>query len=251
MKRLYDSLAAVHAMGALQDKVKELESENGELRHQVAELRALAEERDSQNAQRDRELTHEAENTQKMLESASETLIELRRIRLENRGLEDELRKLRTRLEAKRQSRSKEREMIEFSMSELKHTESLEVELEDLFALLLSPPEFQFDRRMNVVFNQTIASVTTHSLHATLQTVLNYIQQMRTPFRSQKLAVKREIVQAMVQAKGICCKLIGEIDRLETSKLGIGARKRVQGDIASKTADLYLLSQAMSRFSFT
>jgi hypothetical protein len=104
---------------------------------------------------------------------------------------------------------------------------------------------------MNVTFNQTIISVTTHSLPATLQTVLRYLQQMRTPFREQKLSVKREIVQAMIHARMICCKLINEIHTLETSKLGIGARKRTKCEITTKTAQLYVLCQAMSRFAFT
>jgi hypothetical protein len=250
MEYFHDSQVAVEAMAALQTKIKELQSENDGLRQQATELRTLAQERESLNLQRDQTMAREADKAQQMMESAAETMIELRRIRTENRHLENELGKLRIKLTTRQQAEAKYKREVDSSLADLKHSELLQSEIEELFAMLLSPPEFPFEGRMNVVFNQTIKSITTHSLPATLQTVLCYLQRLPTQFREQKPAVKKEIVRGLRQARDICCRMVSEIHMLEISKLGVGAKKRVQGEISAKTAQLYVLSQAMGRFTF-
>jgi FtsZ-binding cell division protein ZapB len=244
------SRAAVDAMAALQLAIKDMESGNNALRKEATSLRELVKDRESINAQRQQLVSREADKAQKMLESASETLIELRRVRLENRRLQDEYRDLHHKLQLRRDAESHKQQMTENVLSDLRHKELLESEIETLFALLLSPPEFSFDGRPNVAFNQMIASATSHSMPVTLQAVLHYLQGIPSPFRAQNLNTKREIVRAMAQARDICCKLVEELHHLETSRLAVAAKKRVQADIDSKLAQLYLLSQAMTRFSF-
>jgi FtsZ-binding cell division protein ZapB len=245
-----DSKAAVDAMAALQLRIEDLESRNGALRKEAASLRTLAQERESLNAQRDQLLSREADKTQRMLESASETLIELRRIRLENRQLRDEYADLRRRLQLRRSAESRKQQTTANVLSDLRHKELLGSEIEELLGLLLSPPEFSFDGRPNVVFNAMIASVTSHSMPVTLQAVLRHLQSIPSPFRAQRLKTKRDTVRAMAQARAICCKLIEELHELETSRLGVVAKRRVRAEIDGKLAQLYLLSQAMARFSF-
>jgi hypothetical protein len=250
MDDLHDSKAAVDAMAALQLRIEDQESRNSALRKEAASLRALAQERESLNAQREQLLSREADKTQKMLESASETLIELRRLRLENRRLQDEYSDLRRRLQLRRDAKSRRQQATTSVLSDLRHKELLESEIEELFALLLSPPEFSFDGRPNIAFNRTIASATSHSMPVALQAVLRCLQSIPGPFRAQRLRTKREIVREMGQARAICCKLIEEVHGLETSRLGVAAKRRVQAEIDSKLTQLYLLSQAIARFSF-
>jgi FtsZ-binding cell division protein ZapB len=244
------SKAAVDAMATLQLRINDMESRNDALRKEAASLRTLAQERESLAAQREQLLSQEADRAQRMLESASETLIELRRVRLENRRLQDEYGALHHRLQQRRDAESRARQTTANILSDLRHKELLESEVEGLFALLLSPPEFSFDGRPNVTFNRMIASATSHSMPVTLQAVLHYLQSIPSPFRAQKLKTKREIVRAMAQARAICCKLIKELNELETSRLAVAAKKRGQAETGSKLAQLYLLSQAMARFSF-
>ena len=91
MEDFLDSRAAVEAMAALQERMKELEQENDGLRKEVIKLRATVENSENELAEREKAMSRDAEKAQKMLESAAETLVELRRIRIENRKLESQI----------------------------------------------------------------------------------------------------------------------------------------------------------------
>jgi hypothetical protein len=199
--------------------------------------------------ERENLLSEEADHIQKMLESASETLIELRRIRLENRQLEDRLRNLQSRLEQRLNDESKEKQRNDRALLDDRELELLESELTDLFLLLLSAPEFKLDAMKNLTFNHTIASVACHSMPATVQTVIHYLQNLPVPFKIQKLGIKREIIQAMVQARIICGKLMEDIHQLEISRYGVIARRRINGEVEAKATQLRLLCQEMGRFT--
>jgi hypothetical protein len=54
----------------------------------------------------------------------------------------------------------------------------------------------------------------------------------------------------MVQARSICGKLLEEIHSLQSQQSATPAKRRFQADIDIKIAQLYLLIQGMSRFSF-
>ena len=249
MVELYDSKAAVDAMAALQQKIVELEAETGALRKENTKLRALAEKNERAVSNRNQKLSVEADRTQKMLESASETLIEMRRIKAENRKLEKQLDSLKREIETKERRKKEEFEKILGKENEAKHSELLEQEIEELFSLLLTPPDFTIDKNKNVVFNPTITSVTTYSLPATIQTVVQYLQNLPFPFCDQKLRTKREIVTTLLNARSMCCKLMDEIHQLEIQKAKTSAKKRIQVDIDAKMSYLSVLYQAMSKFT--
>lgn len=251
MQDFLDSRAAVEAMAALQDRIRELESENGELRKKSVQMRTRLENCENEMAEREEFLSKEADKAQRMLESASETLIELRRIRIENRKLEAQLHQMAGVLQGKMNREERGRRKLEDSLDGAKHTELLESELEDLFSLLLSPPDFEFEERLNVNFAPTIASITTYSVPITTQTTIRKLQNLPKPFSSQRIEMKKDIIATMISGRMTCCKLIEEIHKLELEKLTPGARRRAQGSIDAKMAQLYLLTQAMSKFSMT
>lgn len=251
MEDFLDSRAAVEAMAALQEKMKELEAENDGLRKEVVRLRGVVENSENELAEREKAMTREAERAQKMLESAAETLVELRRIRIENRTLESQIDHLELQLRDKMAKEKARQSKIEASLGSARHKELLESELEDLFALLLSPPEYSFDEKMNVKFNPTIKSVTTYSLPANIQTVVQYIQNLPVPFSAQRIGIKKDIVNTLMKGRAICCKLIEDIHKLELSKLSTKATRQVQGDIDAKKAQLFLLMTTISKFSLS
>lgn len=251
MEDFLDSRAAVEAMAALQERMKELEMENDGLRKEVVKLRATVENSENELAEREKAMSRDAEKAQKMLESAAETLVELRRIRIENRKLESQIDGLELKLRDKTRKEKAKQTRIEEALGTARHKELLESELEDLFSLLLSPPDYSFDEKMNVRFNPTIKSITTYSLPANIQTVVQYIQSLPVPFAAQKMGIKREIVNTLMKARAICCKLIEDIHKLEVSMLSSKAKRQVQADIDAKKAQLFLLMTTISRFSLS
>ena len=249
MDDFLDSKTAIQAMAALQDKVRDLESETGQLRKKVTRLRAIVDNSQSELAAREEALSNEADKTEKMLESASETLVELRRLRIENRQLELYLNDLEVKLRDKVKREDGKRKKLEASVDDSEHAEFLLSELEDLFALLLSPPEYDFEKKMNVNFIPTIKSITTYSLPANIQTVIQYLQQLPMPFSAQRTETKREIVKALLKGKAMCCKLIDDIYKLESTKMTPGAQRQAKKTIEAKKSQLYLLITTMSRLS--
>lgn len=249
MQDIYDSKAAVEAMAALQKKIAELEIETGTLRQETARLRSIANKNDKIMSERNEYLSREADKTQRMLESASETLIEIRRIKAENRQLQQYYESLQKEIDKKIKLQKQEEEKILGQEVDSQHAELLEQEIQELFALLVAPPDFPIDTKKNIAFNPTIMSITTYSLPATIQTVIQYLQNLPFPFCEQKYRVKLEIVTTLLNARGMCCRLMDDIHQLEIQKAKSGAKKRIQKDIDTKMSYLSILMQAISKFS--
>lgn len=249
MQDAAESRAAVDAMAALQKRIADLEQEIGGLRCETAKLRSLADETERSVNQKNEFISMEADKTHKMLQSASETLIELRRIQAENRQLQTQWDKLNDQIKKKELFRKQDHDKVIGEQNEAEHAELLEKEIEELFSLLLTPPEYPKTTSKNVIFNPTITSITTYSLPATIQTVISYLQSLPIPFREQKYKTKMEIVTTLFNARNMCCKLMSDINQLEMQKNKTTAKKKLQKDIDTKFSYLKILSQAMSKFA--
>jgi hypothetical protein len=247
----FDSKAAVDAMAALQARIRELEKNNAKVRKECARLKSVSETEEVGLNERETNLVAAADKAQKVLEGASETLIELRRVRHENKHLQAQLDGLQKQLSEKLDREERTKGSISKLTTRKQNIERLIAEYEALFCEVLSPPNFNLNGSGNVPFNNTTISVTTHSLPATLQTCIQMLQTLPFPFRDQKLEKKREIVAVLLNARDIACKMAEEIHRLEVEKLECGSVRRIQAEIDVKSSHLGLLCQAMSRFRFS
>jgi len=246
----YDSKAAVDAMAALQARIKELERGNARVRRECTRLRSLTGNTDASLGDREANLINAADKAREMLEGASETLVELRRMRRENRELAARLSDLQSQLTAKLDGDARRQTRSSGLEAKRDNAERLISEYEELLAEILSPPVMPLSGADSVPFNSTIASITTYSLPATLQTAVKMIQTLPFPFRRQKLEKKREIVAVLVGARDITFKIANEIHALELQKCETGVVRRVQAEIDVKTAHLRMIAQAMARFRF-
>jgi hypothetical protein len=246
----YDSKAAVDAMKALQDRIRDLEKYNSKVRKECAQMRALVENDEQTLNDREASLVSAADKAQKMLDGASQTLVELRRVRRENRELEKRAAELTDLVEAKRQLEAAEHQKVAKVSGRRENAERLISEYEALFCELLSPPNFALTGHATVPFNHTTISVTTHSLPATLQTCVQMLQTLPVPFRDQRLEKKREIIALLLNARTIAYKMAEEIHGLELQLGEVGSQRRIQAEIDVKSAHLALVSQAMQRFRF-
>ncbi|OHS93425.1 hypothetical protein TRFO_11855 [Tritrichomonas foetus] len=245
----YDSKAAVDAMAALQSRIRELEKNNAKVRKECQRLRVLAESDENTLNEREASLMNAADKAKQMLEGASESLVELRRVRHDNRQLIKTLDSLQNQLTAKLDLESKAKAKLLRLTDKKDNAEKLLKEYEDLFCEILSPPNIQLNGSGQIPFTNTIA-VTTHSLPATLQTAVMMLQTLPFPFRDQKLEKKREIISILLNARDISYKIQEEIHQLELQKLESGSLRRIQAEIDVKSAHLSLLTQAMCRFRF-
>ncbi|KAK8866319.1 hypothetical protein M9Y10_009280 [Tritrichomonas musculus] len=245
----YDSKAAVDAMAALQARIKELENYNARIRKECQRLKVLAETDENSLNEREASLMNAADKAKQMLEGASESLIELRKVRHDNRQLQNRLEQLQNDLSARVIQENKAKEKLLKLSDKKDNAEKLLKEYEELFCEILSPPDFQLNGNGQIPFTNTIA-VTTHSLPATLQTAVMMLQTLPFPFRDQKLEKKREIISVLLNAREIAYKIQEEIHQLELQKLESGSIRRIQAEIDVKSSHLYLLTQAMSRFRF-
>lgn len=245
----YDSKAAVDAMAALQNRIKDLERTNDKLRKESSHLRRVADSDENAVFEREAALMESADKAQKMLEGASETLVELRRLRRENRELQMHFEQLQDVLQKKLEGEERAQSKLDQISSKRTVSQKLISEYEDLFCEILAPP-FPTGGAGNVPFNSTTISITTHSLPATLQTCVQMLQTLPYPFREQKLEKKKEIISILLNARDISYKVAEEIHQLEIQKLISGAVRRIQSEIDVKSTHLNLLAQAMSRFRF-
>ena len=246
----YDSKAAVDAMAALQARIKDLEMGNAKLRKEAAKLRILADEDESRLQEREMSLLQASEKAQKMLEGASETLVELRRIRKENRSLQKELDDLQSQLNEKLETERKSESVLNALERRKQNSKKLIAEYEALFKEILTPPALDLDRVNGIVFNNTTVTSSTYSLPAMLQTVVQEMQTLPFPFRTQKLEKKREILTTLLKARDIAARIADEIHELEMKKKDIGTMRRIQAEIDVKAAHYYVITNAMSRFRF-
>jgi hypothetical protein len=237
-------------MAALQARIRELEQENAKIRKDCAEMRADLDRDVRTLDEREASLLSAAEKAQKMLDGASATLVDLRRVRRENRqlqaGVDDVARDLQVKLELD----AKSQEQLSKLLNRRESAERLIAEYEDLFCELLSPPNFALTGQPSVPFNHTTISITTHSLPATLQTAVQMLQSLPSPFREQKLEKKREIIGILLNARNIAYKMAEEIHELELQMCEGGNLRRIQGDVEVKSNQLALVIQAMTRFRF-
>lgn len=245
----YDSKAAVDAMAALQNRIKDLERTNDKLRKESSHLRRVADSDENAVVEREAALMESANKAQKMLEGASETLVELRRLRRENRELQMHFEQLQDVLQKKLEGEERAQSKLDQISSKRTVSQKLISEYEDLFCEILAPP-FPTGGAGNVPFNSTTISITTHSLPATLQTCVQMLQTLPYPFREQKLEKKKEIISILLNARDISYKVAEEIHQLEIQKLTSGAVRRIQSEIDVKSTHLNLFAQAMSRFRF-
>ena len=245
----YDSKAAVDAMAALQARIRELEKNNSKIRKECQRLRTIAESDENTLNEREASLMNAADKAKQMLEGASESLVELRKVRHDNRQLQKYLEELQNQLTEKLDQESKAKAKLLRLTDRRDNAEKLLKEYEDLFCEILSPPNVQLNGQGTIPFTSTI-SVTTHSLPATLQTAVNMLQTLPFPFRDQKLEKKREIISILLNARDIAFKIQEEIHQLELQKLESGSIRRIQAEIDVKSAHLHLLTQAMCRFRF-
>jgi hypothetical protein len=185
-----------------------------------------------------------------MLDGASATLVDLRRVRRENRELQSRFDNLTRDLQHKLEVDARSQEQLLKLSNRRESAERLIGEYEDLFSELLSPPNFVLTGQPSVPFNHTTISVTTHSLPATLQTAVQMLQSLPTPFRDQKLVKKREIIGIVVNARKIAFKMAEEIHQLQLQLCEGANLRRIHAEIEVKSNHLALVIQAMTRFRF-
>ena len=183
-----------------------------------------------------------------MLQGASESMIELCRIRKMNRQLKIHLHEIQEELTQRLDAQDHLTKVSRRTRRNLDNAENLLSEYEDLFCEILAPPDFEGEFTSSVPFNSTTASITTFSLPATLQTTMRMLQSLPFPFRDQKLEKKREIISILMNARDITYKLWEEIHQLEIQKTENGNLKRIQNEINTKTAQLALITQGINRF---
>ncbi|KAH0792808.1 hypothetical protein GPJ56_003286 [Histomonas meleagridis] len=245
-----DSKAAVDAMAALQERIRDLEHENAKLKKECQHLSEISSANDSTIKDQESFLVDAANKAKEMLDNASQNLVELRKVKHENRKLQITLEELKKQRTQKIGKEDQFNNVTQRMLHRKRQAEKLISEYEELFCEILSPPDFQLDNKGNVPFNNTTFTSITHSLPATLQTVLQTLQTLPFPFRTQKLEKKKEIIGILLNARDIAYKISDEIHQLELKKMEGGAVRRVQSEIDVKSVHLHLLVQAMSKFRF-
>ena len=246
----FDSKAAVDAMAALQERIHELERNNSKLRKEILKLNKIADEDEQSMSEKETSLLTASDKAQKMLEGASDTLIELRRIKHENRNLEKHLNDLQLQYSSMIDQEKKDDEQINSIEKKKSQTKKLIEEYELLFKEILSPTPLNLSNYGQIPFNNTTITSTSHSLPAAIQNVILELQNLPYPFRDQKIEKKKEIIMNLITARDIAGKIAKQIHELEIQKFEKKTLRRIQPEIDSKASQYMLITQAMSRFKF-
>ena len=239
----------VAAIKALQDRVKELESANGEFRREISLLRLKLNSDSLYQEENNENNLIEADNTVLMLSSAAETLKELRQIKRENRELAEEANKLEAQLGKILRENNELSNKNSYISERLQKCKELQSEYESYILQIVAPRQTQQNVKLDVVFvNSAITSIT-HSMPAKMQMLIKKLRSFPPDFNIQRIETKRKIISALIEAREMIDDLNYDIEELLQTNATPGARKRIQPQIESKQNYVAVLIQESNRFN--
>jgi hypothetical protein len=233
-------------LSLLKERARNLEARNARLRRRVQKLRKM--DRDYASVcEKDRRLADViAQRGRMLLENASDVILELRSVTNENQCLRKELDCLRDQLA---KGINEDQSFLDRSRWMACKKRKICALIEDYERLLTDICSSPLDSSLDPpLFSSAAMPLVTHSLPATVQHVVQIIEDLPIRLNSQTLEKRRESMEILGRARCIAVKMAEEINLIS---IGSRCDRRSQDDIGTKQAYLTLLCRAISKRELT
>lgn len=241
----------VEAMAALQKRIHDLEEANGLFRRESALLRLQLNSMTHEQTDTEEKMLYEADDTLMMLESASEALKDLRRLKRENRLLRSAKDDLNQQLGKVLRQNSEIKAKVTAIKAKTSELESLQKEYDAMIIDVLTPKiDIQPSKcvKLDIDFMHNLGARQTHSMPAKLQTLLQELKTLPSDFSAQRIGTKQQIVAALSTGKSMIESMLFEIEQMRMEGSTPNAQKRLQPKIETKMNHIAVLNKTMERF---
>jgi DNA repair exonuclease SbcCD ATPase subunit len=239
--------AAVAAIRALQDRIKELEQDRETLQCEVDSLKIQAENHARDYRAREQELIDATNRAQDMIDQATPTMREISQARAEHQAILDEMAAIENRLHSTDDGDSDSVvERLKAVNSSKSNVADYQLLLRDIFtstsfpvaSRILSSPEIQ-----KIPLDPDL-------LPHPLRDVVERLAALPTEFRRQPVPTKRAIFQGLICSIEMSFDLANKIRAFERQKFKSTTPRRIGIDIHNLAVQLYVLEYYVKRFSF-
>jgi chromosome segregation ATPase len=238
-----------HAIASLQERVRDLEADNGAYRREIALLRLKINSTTQTQTGAESHLLGTADDTIHMLASATETLTELRNVKHENRRLVQE----RQRLDVILGKLLRRNTDLKLRISALcdKATMSMDTqrEYDSLILDILTPSRFpKRDSKPYITYMHSSTTKETFSFPAKIQMLLQELQTLPADFSGQRIDVKRRIIATLANAREMIDGLREEIELMKLEAVGTVAQRRIGPAVEQRLNYIDCITRMMGRF---
>lgn len=231
----------------LKDKIKIMQDENMALKKECDRLKDEAREEESNLKNKTQETSNISEKAKKRLDQAKEIIIELNRVKNENKKLETQLEVMCRELSYKFKDNIDKKNAI-MSLEERKQVyRHIISSYEDLFSEMFVPPKLISKRKPRVTFVDIQRPFEQDRIPTKIQRIIRTLETLPIPFISQKIEVKREIMQKLAAVGEFANRISEEIHELEERKVDKIVARRIQAEIDTKTFQYNLIRTAVMK----
>jgi chromosome segregation ATPase len=177
-----------HAIASLQDRVRDLEADNGAYRREIALLRLKINSATQTQTGSESHLHGTADDTVHMLASATETLTELRNVKHENRRLVQDRQSLDRTLGKLLRTNADLKLRISAIRDKISACTDTQLAYDSLILDVLTPTRFpKRDVRASITYLHSSTTKATFSFPAKIQMLLQDLQTLPADFSAQRV----------------------------------------------------------------
>ena len=239
-----ESNAAISALAALQNRLKELEFEKNNLENEVEHLKMRMDKKESSILLREQEIIKITTRAENMVLNSSKILSEINDLREENctlnsqiRNLEELLNDSKSKLFLKNTKRQNDKIEIEMLNNKI-------LEYEFLLSILFQPPHLLKNFKSK-------SSCDIDLLPMNLRRIAKRLLSLPTEYYSQPIEIKREIIQGLLCTREITSKLSYDIHKLEKQASSNSTPRYTTIEMNTLINQFKTLSRIMKRFVFS
>jgi chromosome segregation ATPase len=244
------SRAAISAIAALQQRVRDLEDQRAILEEEQESLRQRLAARDSAFRLRESSLNEATSKAQQILDTTTTAMTQLHEERARRQQLRAQIQEQQLLLDAtvlKRRAHKAAHQKSKADLSVLlRMLHEYEILLGDLIMPGLQRAALTQDEATLVLASENDAS----TLPPNVAAIVRKLQQAPKRFARQSIEKKRVIVQALAEGNAAVTELNSRIKQLETQKFSSSTPKKFEAEVKRISAQLLILSNEMSKFEF-
>jgi chromosome segregation ATPase len=244
------SRAAISAIAALQQRVRDLEDQGALLEEERDSLHRRLEVRDSAFRVRESSLNEATSKARQILDTTSAAMTHLHEERTRRQRLRSQLQEQQHLLDATVSKQRSHRAAHRKSKGEVSALLRILREYEMLLGDLISPGLQRGALTQDEAILILAGNYEANSLPPNLARILRQLQEAPKRFARQSIENKRVVVKALSEGSAAITELNTRIKQLETQKFSSSTPKKFQADVKRISAQLLILSNEMSKFEF-
>lgn len=244
------SRAAVAAIAALQQRVRDLEIQSDRLEDERSELTREMQTRLTTRAIREKAMDDATDRARQMLSSASTALIQIREARAETAHLKKQIEEMERLIQTQGAKAKRSAARYRGSKQGISGLWQKLAEYEQLLNDVLVPPPQAAHLSVEEIALISTCENDPEILPPVLAKALAALQERPKEFGTQTIVEKRRTVQALTTAKATVADLTARIKNLQYQKFASSEPRKFEAEIRRLATHRLILSNEMQKFTF-